>query len=176
MDALFEMTVPVWELILRGTATYWFLFAVFRFVMHRDVGSLAIADVLVLVVIADASQNAMAGGYESLTDGAVLVSTIVAWNFLLDWASYRFEFVRKLSEPPPLLLIFRGRILQRNLRKEFLTKDDVLSKLRGHGVEDIAVVKAAYMEGDGEVTVIKFPPGKHPSTSAAASHTGDGTG
>ncbi len=172
MHSVFDLTVPVWELVLRGSATYWFLFAIFRFVMHRDVGSLAIADVLLLVVIADAAQNAMSGGYESLTDGALLVSTIVFWNYLLDWAAYRFEFVRKLAEPPPLLLISRGRLVPRNLRKEFLTKDDVMSKLRAHGIDDLAVVKAAYMEGDGEVTVVRFP-GHQPPDTAPARQAGD---
>ena len=70
---LFAITVPPWELILRGTLMYWFLFLVFRFVMRRDVGAIGVADVLLLVLIADASQNAMSGGYESVTDGAILV-------------------------------------------------------------------------------------------------------
>lgn len=156
MNHLFEVSVPLWELVLRGSATYWFLFLVFRFVMRRDVGALAIADVLLLVLIADASQNAMAGGYTSLTEGAVVVSTIIGWNFLLDWASYYVPLLRKLAEPPPLLLVSRGRILFRNMRKEYITKDDLYAKLREHGIEDIAKVKAAYMEADGDVTVIPF--------------------
>lgn len=156
MNHLFEVSVPLWELVLRGSATYWFLFLVFRFVMRRDVGALAIADVLLLVLIADASQNAMAGGYTSLTEGAVVVSTIIGWNFLLDWASYYVPLLRKLAEPPPLLLVSRGRILYRNMRKEYITKDDLYAKLREHGIEDVAKVKAAYMEADGDVTVIPF--------------------
>ena len=156
MNHLFEVSVPLWELVLRGSATYWFLFLVFRFVMRRDVGALAIADVLLLVLIADASQNAMAGGYTSLTEGAVVVSTIIGWNFLLDWASYYVPLLRKLAEPPPLLLVSRGRILYRNMRKEYITKDDLYAKLREHGIEDVARVKAAYMEADGDVTVIPF--------------------
>ncbi|KQV81320.1 hypothetical protein ASC87_10180 [Rhizobacter sp. Root1221] len=142
--------------MLRGSATYWFLFLIFRFVMRRDVGALAIADVLLLVLIADASQNAMAGGYTSLTEGAVVVSTIIGWNFLLDWASYYVPLLRKLAEPPPLLLVSRGRMLHRNMRKEYITKDDLYAKLREHGIEDVAKVKAAYMEADGDVTVIPF--------------------
>jgi uncharacterized membrane protein YcaP (DUF421 family) len=156
VNHLFEVSVPLWELVLRGSATYWFLFLVFRFVMRRDVGALAIADVLLLVLIADASQNAMAGGYTSLTEGAVVVSTIIGWNFLLDWASYYVPLLRKLAEPPPLLLVSRGRILYRNMRKEYITKDDLYAKLREHGIEDVAKVKAAYMEADGDVTVIPF--------------------
>lgn len=158
MGDLFDVSVPLWELLLRGTATYWFLFLIFRFIMRRDVGAFAIADVLLLVLIADASQNAMAGGYTSLTEGAVLVSTIIGWNFLLDWLSYRFRWLRKFAEPPPLLLVSRGRFLHRNMRKEYVTEEDLNAKLREHGIDDVSKVKQAYMESDGTVTVVTFKP------------------
>ncbi len=153
--ALFSITVPPWELVLRGTLMYWFLFLVFRFVMRRDVGSIGVADVLLLVLIADASQNAMAGGYESVTDGIVLVSTIVGWNWLLDWAAFRFPAVRRLVEAPPLRLIHRGRLMRANLRRELMTVEELRSKLREQGVSDFADVKSAYMEPDGQISIIK---------------------
>lgn len=156
MEDIFRLTVAPWELVLRGTLIFWFLFAIFRFVMHRDVGSVGLADVLVLVLIADASQNAMAGGYESVTDGAILISTIVAWNYALDWAAYRFEWMRKVAEPPPLLLVRSGRVMRNNLRREMMTLDDLKAKLREHGVDDTSEVRKAYMEGDGTVTVIRY--------------------
>lgn len=143
------------ELIVRGTAMYWFLFLIFRVLMRRDVGSVTIADVLLLVLIADASQNAMAGEYKTISDGFVLVGTIVGWNMLIDWLTFRFEGLRKLLEPQPLLLIEHGRLLHRNLRQEFLTVDDVMSKLREKGIDQLAMVKKAYMESDGEFSVIK---------------------
>ena len=156
MGELFVFHVSAWELVARGTAMYWFLFLIFRFVLRRDVGAVAIADVLLLVLIADASQNAMSGGYQTVAEGCLLVGTIVGWNYLLDWASYRFESVRKLAEPPPLPLIWRGRILHRNLRKEFLPVADLMGKLRQEGVDDVAHVKAAYMESDGQISVVRF--------------------
>ena len=57
MHSLFELTLPPWELIPRGSAVYWFRFVIFRFVMRRDGSALALADVLLVVLIADASQN-----------------------------------------------------------------------------------------------------------------------
>jgi uncharacterized membrane protein YcaP (DUF421 family) len=152
---LFQLTVPPWELVLRGTATYWFLFVVFRFLLKRDVGSLGIADVLVLVLIADASQNAMSGGYESLSDGAILVGTIIGWNYALDWAAFRWPIVRRFAEQPPLPLVEHGNVRRRNLAKELMSVDDLMAKLREHGVEDVSQVKKAFMEGDGTITVIR---------------------
>ena len=117
MDDIFRLSMNPVELVLRGTAVYWFLFALFRFVLRRDVGSIAIADVLLLVLIADASQNAMAGGYTSVTEGAILVATIASWNYLLDLAAYHIPVVRKLLEAPPLVLVRNGQLLRTNMRR-----------------------------------------------------------
>ena len=69
VSELFRFEMNPWELVLRGSAMYWFLYLLFRFVLRRDAGSIAIADVLLLVLIADASQNAMAGGYTFMLHG-----------------------------------------------------------------------------------------------------------
>lgn len=155
--ALFQLTVNPWELVLRGTVMYWLLFLLFRFVLRRDVGSIAIADVLLLVLIADAAQNALAGGYESITDGCILVSTIAAWNYLLDWASFRFEAVRRIAQPPALLLVRHGQLMRSNLRKEMVSVNEVMAQLRMQGVAHLSEVKAAYMENDGAFSVIREP-------------------
>ena len=68
--------MPVLELFVRGTVVYWFLFLAFRFLLRRNVGALGVADILLLVIVADASQNAMAGQYSSVTEGALLLLTI----------------------------------------------------------------------------------------------------
>jgi uncharacterized membrane protein YcaP (DUF421 family) len=153
--SLFRFDVNPLELVLRGTLMYWFIYLLFRFVLRRDVGSIAIADILLLVLIADASQNALAGGYTSVAEGCVLVATIAGWNYALDWASYRFKFVRRLAEAPPLPLIRHGRVLRANLRRELLTLDDLRAKLREQGIEDVQQVKAAFMESDGMISVVR---------------------
>lgn len=155
LGRLFAFSVSPLELIVRGSAVYWFLFLIFRVILRRNVGSIAIADVLVLVVIADAAQNAMAGSYESVSDGFVLVGTIVLWNVALDFAAYRFAPLRHLLEPRPLPLVRDGRLLRHNLRREFLTEDEVTAQLREKGIEDLAQVKQACMESDGNISVIK---------------------
>lgn len=152
--SLFELSVHPAELILRGTLMYWFLFVLLRFVMRRDVGSVGVADVLLLVLIADAAQNAMAGGYESVTDGFILVTTIAGWNWLLDWTAYRFVSVRRLVEAKPLALVRDGELNRRNLRREMITVDELMSKVREHGIESLKDVKSANMESDGEISII----------------------
>lgn len=154
-STLFSVSVSPLELIVRGSAIYWFLFLLFRFVLRRDVGSIAIADVLLLVLIADASQNAMAGGYETVTDGFILVGTIAGWNYALDWLAFRFPALRNKLEPPPMALIRNGRLLRANLRREMVTIEELNAQLRQQGIEEHADIKLAVMESDGSVSVIR---------------------
>ena len=153
--SLFEITVDPMELVVRGSVMYWFLFLLLRFVLRRDIGSIGIADVLLLVVIADAAQNAMSGGYESITDGMILVGTIAAWNWGLDMLAYRFVAVRRVLEAQPLMLVRDGKLLRRNMRREHVTPDEIMARLREHGIDKLEAVKLATMESDGEITVIQ---------------------
>lgn len=152
---LFGLSVPAAELIIRGTAMYWFLFVIFRFVIRRDVGAVGLADVLIVVIVADAAQNAMSGEYRSVTDGFILVATLIGWNIFLDWLSFRFVAFRRFADPPPLLLVKDGRMIRHNMRKEFLTEEELWGKLREQGVESLGVVREAYVESDGQISVIK---------------------
>jgi len=156
---LFGLSVSPLELIVRGTCMYWFLFALFRFVVRRDIGTIGVADVLLLVIIADAAQNAMAGEYKTISDGVVLVTTIVFWNYLLDRLSYVSTRVRRFAQPPVVLLVKEGRIVASNCRREFVSRDELMGKLRETGIDKLAQVKRAYLEPDGEISVIKHDPG-----------------
>ncbi len=80
---LFGLSVSPMELVVRGTAMYWFLFALFRIVIRRRVGAVGMGDILVLVIIADAAQNGMSGEYRSVTEAFILVGTIIGWNALI---------------------------------------------------------------------------------------------
>src|SRR5690348_5350754 len=115
---LFKLSVSPIELIVRGSLMYWFLFALFRIVIRRRVGAVGMGDMLILVIVADAAQNAMAGEYRSITDGFILVGTLIAWTVFTDWLTYKSRFLEKLLQPPPLPLVREGRILHRNLRHE----------------------------------------------------------
>jgi uncharacterized membrane protein YcaP (DUF421 family) len=157
-DSVFVPTVSVLEIVLRGTFIYLLLFFVLR-VLRREAGALGISDLLVVVLIADAAQNAMAGEYKSITEGAVLVGTIVAWDFFLDWLGYRFPAVQRLLRPAPLPLIKEGRVLRQNLRQEMITLEELMSQLREQGVESVGEVKRCCLEGDGRVSVIKYDSG-----------------
>jgi uncharacterized membrane protein YcaP (DUF421 family) len=158
---MFVPTGSVVELMLRGSLMYLLILAGFR-MFRRDAGSLSVSDLLVVVLIADAAQNGMAGEYRSLTEGAVIVATIFAWNYVLDWLAYRSSVVYWLLHPPSLLLVRDGQILFRNLRSELITKDDLLQQLREQGVDDVGRVKKCFLESDGRMSVIRADAGESP--------------
>ena len=155
LGSIFALTVHPVELFVRGTAMYWVLFLLLRFVLRRDIGSIGVADVLLLVLLADAAQNAMSGGYESVTDGCILVATIGGWNWLLDMAAYRFPLLRRFLEAQPLPLVRNGNLMHRNLRHQMISRAELMAVLREHGLERLDQVKLATMESDGGISIVK---------------------
>ncbi len=145
---------PLLEIFLRGSVVYLALFLLLRVVLKREGGALGVTDLLVVVLIADAAQNAMADDYTSIPDGLLLVATIIFWSHALNWLGYRFPRLQRFVRPGPLPLIRDGRLLHRNMRGELVTEGELRSQLRLQGVEDPAEVQAAYMEGDGRISVV----------------------
>ncbi len=153
-----ELLVPthsIAEILLRGSVMYLSLFIILRFVMVRQSSTIGIADILVIVVIADAAQNGFAKEYKSVTEGVFLVLTIVFWNTLLNWLSYRFKMLERLLSPPPLQLIKNGKMIRRNMRSEFITEDELWGQLRQQGISKLTEVHQACLEANGELSVIK---------------------
>lgn len=144
------------EMLIRGTLTYLGLLIILRVILKRQSGnsSIALSDLLVTVLIADAIQNGMAGEYHSVPDGLLLVTTIVAWDFIIDWLAYRNPRFEKLLNPPALPLIINGKMQRRNMRQELISEEELRTALREHEVLDLSKVKVAFLESDGEISVI----------------------
>jgi uncharacterized membrane protein YcaP (DUF421 family) len=154
-NSVFVPTIGIAEIILRGSIMYLGLFAVLRFMGRRQAGSFGPADLLVIVLIADAAQNGLGKEYGSVTEGLTLVLTIVAWEYLIDWLRYRYPGLRPILAAPSLTLIENGRVNQANLRREMLTEDELRAQLREKEVTKYDEVKLAKLEGDGRLSVIK---------------------
>ena len=153
--AVFVPAHSLAEMVVRGTLMYLILFGLLRFILKRQAGGLAITDLLVIVLIADAAQNAMAAEYRSVTEGVVLVATIIVWDYALDWLGYRFPAFQRLVRRPALVLVQDGKLNRRNMRNELITIEELMSHLREQGVEDLSAVQSAHMEPDGHISVIK---------------------
>lgn len=154
-QSIFASTVSPFELILRGSLIYLGIFIVLRVFLRRVAGNVTMADLLMMVLLADAAQNAMADAYDSITDGGILVGTIIFWNYALDRLGFHIPTIGRFVHPDPLLLVDNGRVLWRNMRREYITEAELLSQMRERGVEELADVKRAYIEGDGRISIIK---------------------
>ena len=148
------------ELFVRTTIIYLTLIGAMRVLGRRELGSLQIPELLLVVLIADGVQNGMAGGYSTVPGALVVGGTLVGWNYAIIQAIHRFEGLRHLLHPPPLPLIADGHMLRQNMRKELVTSDELQQMLRVQGIEDIKAIKSAYLESDGELSVIKHEPGE----------------
>jgi uncharacterized membrane protein YcaP (DUF421 family) len=155
LAALFVPETPLLEIFLRGTAVYVVLFLLLRLALKRQSGAVGMTDLLVVILIADAAQNAMADDYHSITDGIVLVATILFWAYAIDWLGYHVPAIERLVHPLPLPLVANGRLLRGNMRSELITYEELMSQLRAQGVDDVSAVHRAYLEGNGELTVIR---------------------
>lgn len=142
------------EIFLRGTLTYLAIFALLRVVLKRESAGLGISDLLVIVLIADAASNSMAGDYRAVPDGLLLVAVIIGWAYALDWLAFRFPRFARLTKPRKLPLVENGRLCVDNMRRELVTREELASQLREHGVDDVGRVRVAYMEPNGRVSVL----------------------
>lgn len=152
---IFNFSISPWEILIRGSLIYWFLFLIFRFLLRRNMGSIEVGDILFIVIVADAAQNAMSGDGKNIADGILLVSTLVVWNLLLDYLSFKFTLFRKFAVSSPLILVKDGILQWRNMRREFITKDELLARIREEGFQEISLVKEMRLESNGDISVVK---------------------
>lgn len=163
MDRIFsvewlELLIPTHslaEVIVRGSLMYLGLFLIFRFIVQRQSSAIGIADLVVIVIIADAAQNAFSKEYRSVTEGIALVLTIVCWDLILDRLGYHSRFFSWLVKPNPLPLVRDGRILRVNMRREMISTDELRSQARQQGIARLEDLEAAFLEGNGEISFIK---------------------
>jgi len=151
--SMFMPKESVAEIIIRGTIMYLGMYALLR-VFRRQSGSVGIADLLVIVVIADAAQNGMAGDSKSITEALVLITTIVLWDWFFDWLGFRSTFWGRILSPQPLLLIDGGKVIKKNLDQEFISEDELLGQLREQGIDHFHSVKKCYLESNGHFSVL----------------------
>lgn len=151
---LFAVEIPLLELFVRGSVLYFAILFLMRLMPRRTGGELATMDLIFLLLIAEAASNAF-GEYTSVLEGLILVAILMSWNFIVNASSYRFPFIEKLVSSPPIEIVRNGQMLRRNMRREFVTEEELMSALRQEGIDSLDQVKVATVEGEGPITVIK---------------------
>lgn len=150
---VFAFQEPVLELVARGSALYFGILVLMRLMPRRMGGEMATMDLVFVVLIANAAAQSM-GNYASIADGLLVIATLMGWNYAMNALSYHVRIIERLTSSPPLLVVRDGRLLRRNMRREFLTEEELMGHLREQGIEDVKDVKAAYVEGEGHLSVV----------------------
>lgn len=151
---LFNLESPLLALLARGTLLYFGILVLMRCLPRRTGGELATMDLVLVLLISEAASNSF-GEFSSILDGLVLVIILMGWNFIINVASYRFRLIERLVSSPPTRVVRDGEMLRRNMRREYLTEEELMSSLRQQGIGDIRQVKAAFIEGEGNISVIR---------------------
>lgn len=142
------------ELLFRGTVAYLGLVLLLRVVGRREAGGLGVTDLVVVLLAVNAVTTGMTGDGETIADGFILVLTVFFWSVVLDALSYRWPRLARILKAPPRPLIKDGRLNQRAMLRELMSREEVESQLRLHGVHDLDEVELALIEPSGMVSVV----------------------
>ena len=153
--AIFVPENPIAEVIIRGTLIYFLLFFILRFFLNRQAGAVGIPDLLVVVLIVEATTDAL-GRNESVTEAALLIGTVMFWSYGLQWLAFRFPKLEFLVSSPQVKLMENGKMLKRNMRRELVTENELKALLRTQGVDEFSQVKMACLESSGDISVVTF--------------------
>ncbi|PJX26332.1 hypothetical protein CAP48_10085 [Advenella sp. S44] len=152
---IFQMQQTLGEAFLRSTAVYWGIYLLFRFGGRRNIGSLGFADIVVVILVSEAVGNGLSGSSDTVTDGLIVAAGIVLWSFLVDRLGYFFPIVNRILAPDRLLLVKDGILQLKNMRREYVTRAELMEQLRINGIDELVQVKRAYLETNGEISVIE---------------------
>jgi uncharacterized membrane protein YcaP (DUF421 family) len=151
---MWSMSLVWWEFVLRGIIIYVFLIVLLRLTGKRQVGQLAPFDLVLLLVLSNAVQNAMNGGDNSVIGGMISAVTLVGINWIVGVLTYRSKKLEALVEGRPDVLIRDGTLFQKTLEDAKLTRHELMTALREAGCASIDDVRAALLENDGSISVI----------------------
>jgi uncharacterized membrane protein YcaP (DUF421 family) len=151
---VWELHVPVWELMVRATIIYLALLAALRLFGKREVGQFTLIDLVLILLVANAVQPAMTGPDTSLTGGLVIIGTLVVVNRAIAYGRARIPLLQRLLESPPTVLARDGKWIAQALDHEELSIEDCEMAMREHGIADVAEVELAVLEADGMISVV----------------------
>lgn len=148
------MEIPAWEIIARTVVVYVALLAGLRLAGKREIGQMTPFDLVVILLVANAVQNAMVGPDSSVSGGLVAALVLIVLNYGLAVLRDRVPWLRTTIEGEPTILIHDGVFLGANMSREHVDREEVLMALREHGIDEPAAVHLAVLETDGTVSVV----------------------
>ncbi|KAF1717316.1 DUF421 domain-containing protein [Pseudoxanthomonas wuyuanensis] len=151
---MFDLSMPWWAFVLRAVAVYFILLALIRLSGKRTMGQFTAFDMLLVVLLGNAVQNALLGSDTSMAGGMLLAATLIAMNWLVGLASARSAKVETWVEGAPVLLARDGQVYRDVLRRELISNEDFEKAMRGAGCLDVADIRLAVLENNGHITLV----------------------
>jgi uncharacterized membrane protein YcaP (DUF421 family) len=142
------------DLVIRAAVIFGFIFLVTRIAGRRQLSEMEPFDVILLVVLGDLVQQGITQSDESVTGTLIVISTITLLSVLVGWLSFRFARVRLITEGEPIIIIHDGQIVEANLRRERLTRNDLEEEARRQQLASLDQVRWAILEDGGSISII----------------------
>ena len=152
---MWHLGTPALEVAIRCALVYSTVLVGLRLSGKREVGQMTPFDLVLILLISNAVQNAMVGPDTSVWGGLIAAATLFLLNRVVAAFARGSETAARLVEGTPTLLIRRGTVIDANLARERITRDDLFRALREHGIDDVATVRSAILEVDGSISVMK---------------------
>jgi uncharacterized membrane protein YcaP (DUF421 family) len=148
------MTYDFLEIVGRSVVVYLFIVIAIRIAGKKELAQLSVIDLVFILLISNAVQNAMVGPDNSLLGGIIAATSLFLVNIILKFITYRYKKANALLEGEPVILIHDGKIIKKNLDNEKIPLDELEASVREHGVEKIKEVNLAILEIDGNISII----------------------
>jgi len=151
---MIEVILPYLKIVLSSVSVYIFIVVAIRVFGKNELAQLSVIDLVFILLISNAVQNAMVGTNSSLGGGIVAATSLFVVNYLFKRIMYRYPKLTKLIQGEPLLLIYNGKINLENVNKAEISMDEIMEAIREHGVEVVEQVDLAILEVDGNISVM----------------------
>ena len=142
------------DLVIRAAVVFLFIYLVTRVAGKRELSSMEPFDLILLVVMGDLVQQSITQSDYSVTGALIVISTITLLTVLVSWVNWRFRSLRSVLEGQPVVLVENGKTIERNMKRERITVEDIESEGRLQQVTDIADMRWALLETSGRISVI----------------------
>ena len=153
MDKYFTTDLPLFNLLIRALVVYLSVLLLLRIAGKRQMGQMEATEFVALLLISNAVQNAMNGGDNSLAAGVFLAAVLIITSAVITFLTFKSKMIRSVFEGTPRLLIHKGKVLTKNISREFISESELHTLLRKQGFHHPAEVEIAILEADGTLSI-----------------------
>jgi len=151
---MFHLAAPPWQIVVRTVIVYAALLLGLRLMGKREMGQMTVFDLVVLLVISNAVQNAMVGQDTSVIGGLIAAACLLVVNRLVAALRLHNPRLRRAIEGVPTVLVLHGQLVQQGLRREGVDPSEIDTALREHGIDSVEGVRLAVLEPDGSISIV----------------------